>query len=87
MYLHKYVSDGDTFYRVSGKSAKPGGAITLGPEEWKGYSTGAPIDNALKIISGSKFSREPVEKPKEKETNKKSCISERVRYLALRAQE
>jgi len=84
MYLHKYVNNGDTLYLVSEKSVKPGGSITLGAEEWKGYSTGSSIDNALKMIRESKFSKEPVEKPeKEEKSEKKSClIANKIRLLS-----
>jgi len=86
VYLHKYTSDGETFYLVSSKSAKPGGSIVLSSKEWKGYSTGSDIETAVKLISGSKFSKDVPEEPKKEPVEKKKkAFSELIRMVATRS--
>lgn len=85
MYLHKYVSDGDTFYMVSSKSAKPGGSAVLSSKEWKGYSTGSDVETAVKLLSGSKFSKDVSEAPEKKEEKKKKAYSELIRSIVSKS--
>lgn len=95
MYVHKYTTDGDIFYRVSAKSAKPGRSVSLMVENWRGNATGSVIENALKILSEAKFTRETPEKvPKEpskkepeeteeKKKDKKASIFDYLKSIAL----
>ena len=79
MYLHKYEAEGDTFYRVTGKSGKPAGSVNLLSENWKGASTGAKVNEALSLIKAS-FQEE--KKPEPESEEKKASISGMLRSLA-----
>ena len=66
MYIHKYsIGDGDTLYRITGSAAKPSQNITITADEWKGYSSGSSVQNALKFLNSLKFTKEEREKKKD----------------------
>lgn len=65
MYIHKYSIGGDTLFRVTKSAAKPSQNITLTADEWKGYSSGSSVQNALKFLNSLKFNKEEREKKKE----------------------
>lgn len=81
MYVHKYTIDEETVYLVSGKSSKPSKNITLTASDWKGYSSGSNVGNAVKFLRGLSFSKdEPVKKEEEPKKDKRA-VSEVVRSI------
>lgn len=79
MYIHKYTVNDQTIYLVSGKASKPSKNMTLTGQDWKGYSSGSAVGNAVSFLSDLKFSKE--EKPESKEKEKKA-VSEIIRKFA-----
>ena len=97
MYIHKYVADGDIFYRLAKDSSKPSGSVILSVNDWKArVSTGTgQIPQALSAITSAFAMREKQpqeeEPPKEptddtQETQETQAslvpIAEHVRYLS-----
>ena len=94
MYLHKYISDRDTFYRVTQKSQRPG-SVNISAIDWKGRATGSNVVNGLGLISKA-FKEEkekkpevkPEEKPEEKPSNlKKASVADAVRVVSFRMEQ
>ena len=80
--MHKYEADGDTFYRVTGKSGKPAGSVNILSEHWKGTSTGAKVDEALNLIKTSFQEEKKPEEKKPEPDEKKASIPGVLRALA-----
>jgi len=71
---------------VSEKSAKPSKNFVLTSQDWKGYSSGSGVGNALKFLGGLTFSKEEKEikeEKKEEPKTKKKAVSDLIRKLAL----
>jgi hypothetical protein len=86
MYIHKYSINDHTVYIVSEKSAKPSKNFVLTSQDWKGYSSGSGVGNALKFLGGLTFSKEEKEikeEKKEEPKTKKKAVSDLIRKLAL----
>ena len=62
MFIHKYVVNGETIYRLSEDNNK-GGNVLLDTDAYKGFRSATPAQNALSKIN-SIFAEE--EKPEEK---------------------
>lgn len=92
MYIHKYNSDGDTFYRLS-EQAKPGKTIILETQNWAArLQVGAKTKNALASIerafAGKGDEEEaPVETPEkevpEEATEKKASVCKISDFLRI----
>ena len=96
MYIHKYVADGDIFYRLAKDSSKPSGSVILSVNDWRArVSTGTgQIPQALSAITAAFAMREkePKEEPEngpeeEEETQAAATasfipVAERIRYLS-----
>jgi hypothetical protein len=68
MYIHKYFINDMTVYVVSDKSSKPSKNMTLTAQDWKGYSSGSNVGNAIRFLKGCEFSKEE-EKIKKKKAS------------------
>jgi hypothetical protein len=79
-YIHKYVSDGDAFYRVAEKPGRPGGSANIQSKEWMGAATGQKVQNALKFLNSLSFSRE--DKPEEEVMEEVKVEKKAVHTLA-----
>ena len=86
-YIHKYKVGDDVFYRVTGKASKPSQNVTLTADEWKGYSSGSTVQNALKFLSSLKFTKEEREKKieeKQKKVEEKSVEKKPVKIMPVK---
>ncbi len=72
MYIHKYTVDSQIIYLVSSKPSKPSTNMTLTAQNWKGYSSGSAVKNAVDFLSELKFSKEEKTEPKSEEKKKKA---------------
>jgi hypothetical protein len=81
MYIHKYVVNDQTIYLVSPKPSKPSKNMVLTAQNWKGYSSGSAVKNAVDFLGDLSFSKEEKaeSKPEEK---KKKMVAEKVRKIA-----
>jgi len=95
MYLHKYLVNGETLYRVSADQARPAGTIMISNADWKGRVSGkGKIESALSILEHAfhPVKEEPAEKepkkeeaPKEEKPSKKDkkALSEIIRGMSF----
>jgi len=84
MYIHKYVVDSETIYRISQDSAKPAGSVVLNISDWVGKTPGtSKVHSGLQLIENSfeKPDESKDEKPKPKKKEKKA-VSEFIRDIA-----
>jgi hypothetical protein len=84
MYIHKYQIGDEIFYRVTKSAARPSKNLTITFDEWRGYSSGSSVNNALKFLDSLTFSKEKQEEKKEPK-EKKAGISGLLKILADRA--
>jgi len=84
MYVHKYSSDGDTFYRISKGSGKPAGPVTLSSSEWHGKVSehSGNVGRAISFLKDAAWSVKEVEEEKKEEKGKKASMAESLRALA-----
>jgi Sec-independent protein translocase protein TatA len=93
VYIHKYSDGGDTFYRISKSSSKPGKAITLTINDWHGKvsESGGNVGRAIEYLKDAPWSVKEEEKEEvkeeKKEEKKESHISHIVSYLDKMASE
>jgi hypothetical protein len=81
MYIHKYKIGDEVFFRVTKSAARPSKNLTITFDEWRGYSSGSAVSNALKFLDSLTFSKEKEEEPKEPE-KKAFAISDTLRVMA-----
>lgn len=84
-YLHKYVSDGEVFYRESDSPARPGGNVNLTVQEWQGRASGDKVKTALQRVHQAFKEEKLEEKEKGEEKEKKAGIimlADHIRKLA-----
>jgi hypothetical protein len=82
MYIHKYKIGDEVFFRVTKSAARPSKNQTITFDEWRGYSSGSAVSNALKFLNSLTFSKE---KEELKEPEKKAfAISNSLRVMANR---
>jgi hypothetical protein len=79
MYIHKYIVNGQSLYLVSEKASRPSKNVTLTGQDWKGYSSGSSVGNAISFLSDLSFNKEEKKEPKEKT---KKVVSEVIRKFA-----
>ena len=84
MYIHKYKVGDDIFFRVTKSAARPSKNITITFDEWKGYSSGSVVNNALKFLNSLIFSKEKAELKEEQKEKKAYAISASLRAMANR---
>ena len=86
-YIHKYKIGDDVFFRVTKTAARPSKNVTITFDEWKGYSSGSAVNNALKFLDSLSFSKEDKEVPETEEPEikepkgKKSSVASVIRLL------
>jgi hypothetical protein len=71
---------------VTKSAARPSKNVTLTFDEWKGYSSGSAVNNALKFVDSLTFSKEKDGPEKKPEPGKKASLSDIIRTLALKGQ-
>jgi hypothetical protein len=85
MFIHKYTSGDDVFYRLSAAKAGPSKIVTLTRDDWKGVSAGSNVSNAVKFLNSLAFSKDiPEEKEEEKkapEPGKKASLASMIRSV------
>lgn len=75
MYIHKYVAEDDTFFRISTSKPGPSKIVTLTKKDWKGVSAGSNVTNAIKYLDSLKFSKDVEQPEKEEEKSVKMAQS------------
>jgi hypothetical protein len=84
MYIHKYVVDDQQIYLVSAKASKPSKNMVLTAQNWKGYSSGSAVKNAVDFLRELTFSKEEKsEEPKKNEKMKKAVLRGFTKKLAV----
>lgn len=79
MFVHKYISGGDTIYRVTQESSKPG-SLTLKQTDWIGKVIGkGKAETAVNILE--KQFRQPAQEDTE---DKKASVANVIRnFISL----
>lgn len=95
MFIHKYTSGDDVFYRLSAGKAGPSKIVTLTRDDWRGVSAGSNVANAVKFLNSLPFSKDvPEEKEEKKEPGghsetkqeqKKATLASMIRSLIQKA--
>ena len=81
MFVHKYIADGDTFYRVAESQSRPAGTVSLSTSDWKGKVTKTgKIQSAISIIEKAFHEEKPEEIIPKKRT--KRSLSDNIKALA-----
>jgi hypothetical protein len=70
MYIHKYSANDMSIYLVSSKPSKPSENMVLTAQNWKGYSSGSAVKNAVDFLHELSFSKEDKAEPKDDKKKK-----------------
>jgi len=86
MYVHKYIADGDTFYRISKGSGKPAKTVTLTIGDWEGKVSerSGNAGRGLEFLKDAPWSvkeEEVKEEKSEKKETKKASLSSLIRNI------
>jgi hypothetical protein len=87
MYVHKYVANDDTFFRISKGSGKPAKSVTLTVSDWNGKvsENAGNVSRAIDFLKDAPWSvKEEEVKEEKKETKEagKVLLSSIVRKIA-----
>jgi hypothetical protein len=74
-----------SIYLVSSKSSKPSKNMVLTAQNWKGYSSGSAVKNAVDFLHDLSFSKEQTKKEvqDQEEKRKKKAASEVIRKFSV----